>query len=96
MIDYIMKWWRVYKERGKIAEIERLKATFRIQEKNGALWIMHHDTAIDMVPPFASSEEVVQILDEARCCAVDYAYGVCSESKNECKQQTLDELINER
>lgn len=79
MINYITKWWRAYKERGRLAEIDRLRDTFRIREKNGALWIMHGDTAVDMIPAFASSEEIVQMLEETRCCAVEYAFGVYSE-----------------
>lgn len=79
MIDYIKNWWRAYKEKGRLAEIERLCDTFRVKEKNGALWIMHGDTAVDMVPAFASSEEIVKMLEEARCCAVEYAFGVLAD-----------------
>lgn len=82
MINYIKNRWRAYKEKGRLAEMERLRNTFRIQEKNGALWIMHHDTAVDMIPAFASSDEIVRMLDEARCCAVEYAYGIYSESED--------------
>lgn len=81
MINYLNKTWRAYKEKGKLAEIERLKDTFRIKEKNGALWIMHNDTAVDMIPAFASSEEIVRMLEETRCCAVEYAFGLyCDEA----------------
>lgn len=81
MINYIQNWWRAYKERGRLSEINRLRDTFRVKEKNGALWIMHGETAVDMVPAFASSDEIVRMLEEARCCAVEYAYGLYSENK---------------
>lgn len=81
MINYIKNWWRAYKNRSKCADINRLRDTFRIKEKGGALWIMHGDTAVDMVPAFASSDEIVRMLEETRCCAVEYAYGVYSEGK---------------
>lgn len=75
MINYLNKTWRAYKEKGRLAEIERLRSEFRIKEKNGVLWIMHGDTAVDMVPSFASSEEIVRMLEETRRCAVEYAFG---------------------
>lgn len=79
IIEYINNWWRAYKEKGRLSEIDRLRDTFRIKEKNGALWIMHNETAVDMIPAFASSEEIVKMLEEARCCAVEYAFEVYSE-----------------
>lgn len=91
MKNILNKTWRAYKERGRLAEIERLRSEFRIKEKNGALWIMHGETAVDMIPAFATSDEVVRMLEETRCCAVEYAFGVYSDKK-EREQQTLDEF----
>lgn len=89
MINYIQNWWRAYKQRSRLAEIERLRSEFRIKEKNGALWITYtggrDEVAIDMIPAFASSEEIVRMLEETRCCAVEFAYGVYSEQRAECK-----------
>lgn len=79
MINYIKNWWRTYKEKGRLSDINRLRDTFRIKEKNGALWVVHGETAVDMIPAFASSEEIVRMLEETRCCAVEYAYGIYSE-----------------
>lgn len=94
MIDCIKNWWRAYKKRGRLAEIERMRDTFRIKEKNGALWIMHHDTAVDMIPAFASSEEIVRMLEETRCCAVEYAFGVYSEDKGSELEQVDARVID--
>lgn len=95
MKNILNKTWRAYKERGRLAEIKRLRSEFRIKEKNGALWIMHGETAVDMLPAFATSEEVVRMLEETRCCAVEYAFGVYSESKeNEIKQADARVLDN--
>lgn len=99
MINYILNWWRAYKERGRLADIERLRQAFRIKEKNGALWIMHGDTAVDMLPAFASSEEIVRMLEETRCCAVEYAFGVYyNEAHTHSKhlRKIADALVEEK
>lgn len=79
MINYILNWWRAYKERGRLSEIDRLRDTFRIKEKNGALWIMHNDTAVFRLEPFTTMDECVSILKDFRDFAVEYAFGVYSE-----------------
>lgn len=75
MIKYITNWWRDYKAKGRLAEINRMRDTFRIKEKNGSLWLMHNDTAIDKIAPFASSEEIVTILNETRGFAIECEFG---------------------
>lgn len=75
MMNIITRWWQACKERSGLAEQERIKRSFRISERNGALWITHNGVAVNMVPPFASSEEVIKMLEETKACAVEYEFG---------------------
>lgn len=93
VLNFIIKKWQAYKAKSRLADIERIKESFSIREKNGALWIMYNNTAIDSIPPFASSEEVVRMLDEARCCAVAY-YNSINDNAN-IIEKALGEYINE-
>lgn len=36
---------------------------------------MHDGVAVNQLPPFASTDEIVAILEETRVCAVEYAVG---------------------
>lgn len=95
IINNIKQWWRAYKEKGKLAEIERVRAAFRIKEKEGTMWIMHHDTAIFRMENFANVSEAIRILEETRDFAVEYAYGERKETpKSEQNFQSFKDYIN--
>lgn len=92
MINYLNKTWRAYKEKGRLADMARLRDAFRIKEKHGSLWIMHGDTAIFKVEPFTTASESVSVLEDFRGFAIEYAYGKPTQDDN--KGETFDEFIN--
>lgn len=75
MINFIKRWLEAFKEKNEVNERNMLRDSFKIKEKNGYLWITHNGTAIFKLEPYASSSEVIRILNETRVFAVEYAYG---------------------
>lgn len=75
MTNYLKQWWDNFKANYKRDNIARLKDSFYLKEKNSHIWIMHDGVAINQLPPFASTDEIVVILEETRTCAIEHAYG---------------------
>lgn len=79
MIKLIRKCMESIKRNDRLAQIERLRDTFTIQERNGKLWIVYGNTGIFRLENYASSSEVVRILEETKDFAVEYAFGIKRE-----------------
>lgn len=75
MTNFIKQWWEQSKAKNESEKVSQLRDSFYLKEKNGSVWIMHDGVAVNQLPPFASTEEIVVILEETRACAVEYAIG---------------------
>lgn len=94
MIKLINKWLESVKRKDRLAQIKRIRSSFSIHEKDGKLWIMHHDTAIFRIESFANSSEVVRILEDTKDFAVEHAFGERKDDRSEEKYQTFEEYLN--
>lgn len=79
MIKLINNFLESVKRKDRLAQIERLRNSFSIKERDGKLWIMHNEIAILKMETFSSTSEVVRILEETKDHAVEYAFGVKKE-----------------
>lgn len=81
MTNYIKQWWQSTNDKSRQAEIKELRDSITLREKDGIMWILHNGVAIHKLPPFASSDEMILMLEEVRDGAVEYKYG--KEKKEE-------------
>lgn len=75
MTNYITQWWKQTKAKDRAYKVLKIRDSFYLKEKDGSVWILHDGVAVNQLPPFASTEEIVAILEETRTCAVEYAFG---------------------
>lgn len=94
MIRLIRKFLESVKRKDRLAQIERLRGSFSIKEKDGKLWVVYGNTGIFKIESFANSSEVVRILEETKDFAVEYAYGERKETpKSEQNFQSFEEYL---
>ena len=65
-------WWHAHRERQRLARQRAIADQFNVTERNGKLYIMCNGTAVQAVASYASINEALQILDNARKTALDY------------------------
>lgn len=73
MRQLIIRWWQARQARTHQTRVDELRGAFRIQERHGSIWIICDGIAIAKVHNREQGDRIVERLEEARCCAVEYA-----------------------
>lgn len=50
----------------------RLKSEFKVEERNGFIWLTHDNVAFMKIPAMLNAERIAEMLNEARKCAVEF------------------------
>lgn len=71
-----MTWLKKYisskKEEMQQQNIAHIRASFDIEERNGAMWLTHAGVAFMKVDDYTSASQAAKMLNEARDCAIEF------------------------
>lgn len=64
--------WNCHKSKQNELEVRAIRADFKVAEKNGKIYLIHHGYAFAEMDRHASASEIADKLNEARKAALEF------------------------